>query len=111
MARLKVYGPSLRAADVRTVKPPPFVRPPKIADPFYSSAAWIELRNRVRREAGGKCQWPGCKSHGRWVDHRIEIKDGGPRLDRANTWLLCPSHHTEKTAIEKRRREQGKTTQ
>ena len=34
--------------------------PPKVADPFYSSRAWIELRDRVRREAGGRCQVPGC---------------------------------------------------
>jgi 5-methylcytosine-specific restriction protein A len=105
MAKLTMLRPMVSTADTRIAKPPPFIPPPKASNPFYSSAAWISLRDRVRREAGGRCQWQGCKGHGRWVDHIVEIKDGGAKLDRANTWLLCSSHHQLKTAEVKRQRE------
>jgi 5-methylcytosine-specific restriction endonuclease McrA len=79
---------------------------PKVADKFYGSAPWIELRDRVRREAGGRCQAPGC---GRmetrmYVDHVVELRDGGAALERSNTWLLCGSCHGRKTTAERARR-------
>jgi 5-methylcytosine-specific restriction endonuclease McrA len=75
---------------------PRVAAPPKVADRFYSSPEWIALRDQVRREARGKCQ--RCGNRGRYVDHKVELKDGGARLDRANVWLLCASCHTTKTA-------------
>ena len=77
--------------------------PPKVAEPFYSSAAWIALRDRVRREANGRCQAEGCGRAERrmYVDHILELKDGGAPLDRSSVWLLCASHHTAKTASER----------
>ena len=78
--------------------------PPKVADPFYSSAAWIELRGRVRREARGRCQVQGCTQRGAIVDHIVELKDGGAPLERTNVWLLCASHHSLKTVAERARR-------
>jgi len=97
--------PTLRsrigAADLRTAAPPP-----KVAEPFYSSAEWIALRDRVRREANGRCQAQGCDRAERrmYVDHIVELKDGGAPLHRSNVWLLCASHHTAKTASERARR-------
>ena len=32
-----------------------------------------------------------------YVDHKVELKDGGAPLDRRNVWLLCGSCHTLKT--------------
>ena len=80
--------------------------PPKVASPFYSSPEWIGLRDRVRWDAGGRCQAPGCGRIERrmYVDHRIELKDGGPPLDRRNVWLLCGACHTSKTLAERARR-------
>ena len=80
--------------------------PPKVAEPFYSSAAWIALRDRVRLEADGRCQAEGCGRGERrmYVDHIVELKDGGAPLDRANVQLLCASHHTAKTTSERARR-------
>ena len=77
--------------------------PPKVADRFYSSAAWIALRDRVRREAGGRCQAPSCGHAERrmFVDHIVELKDGGAPLERTNVWLLCASHHSLKTVAER----------
>lgn len=80
--------------DTRIARPAP-----KIGDPFYASAAWIELRNRTRRECRGRCQAPGCNSPGRIVDHILERRDRPDlELDRSNTTLMCASCHAAKTA-------------
>jgi 5-methylcytosine-specific restriction enzyme A len=39
-----------------------------------------------------------------FVDHIVELKDGGAPLERSNLWLLCGSHHTRKSAAERARR-------
>lgn len=108
-----IRGPLVKAADTRTARlSPVFLAPkkPKVADAFYSSAAWIELRNKVRRETRDRCQWPNCTSRGRWIDHIIERRDGGADLDRSNLWNLCSKHHGEKTARERERRKQSAPT-
>lgn len=99
MAKLRMLRTGLRAMDPRSVRPAP-----KTAEPFYSSPEWIEMRDRVRREAGGRCQRPGCEHRGYIVDHIIEIRDGGARLDRSNLILLCSPHHGTKTAEARARR-------
>lgn len=109
MPKLSAMKIGLRVRDNRSLRPAATFetiekRRTKKSDPFYSSAGWIALRDRVRREARGRCEWPGCTHHGRWVDHRVERRDGGPDLDRANVWLLCSSHHTSKTAAEREKR-------
>jgi 5-methylcytosine-specific restriction endonuclease McrA len=98
---LRALQPRVGFANLRTAAPPP-----KAADRFYSSPAWIALRDRVRREAGGRCQVPGCGRAERrmFVDHIVELKDGGARLSRSNVWLLCGSHHSAKTAAKRVKR-------
>ncbi len=80
--------------------------PAKVTEKFYLSPEWVAVRDRVRREAGGRCQAPGCRRAERrmFVDHIVERKDGGPPLERRNLWLLCGSHHTLKTVSERARR-------
>ena len=96
---LQVLRPRVATLSLQTA-----ALPPKVADPFYSSAAWIELRDRVRREGRGRCQVQGCTLRGAIVDHILELKDGGARLERTNVWLLCTSHHSLKTVSERSRR-------
>lgn len=98
---LPMLRPRLHAASLQTA-----ALPPKVADPFYSSAKWIALRERVRREAGGRCQAERCGRAERrmFVDHIVELKDGGAPLERSNMWLLCSSHHAAKTAAERAKR-------
>jgi 5-methylcytosine-specific restriction endonuclease McrA len=98
---LQALQPRVGLADLRTA-----ALPPKVADSFYSSPAWIALRDRVRREAGGRCQVPGCGriERGMIVDHIVELKDGGAPLDRSNVWLMCRSHHNRKTVTERAKR-------
>ena len=98
---MKTLRPRLAVANLQTAKPPP-----KTANSFYSSRGWIELRDRVRREAGGRCQAPDCgRIEARmFVDHIRELQDGGAPLERSNAWLLCGSCHSHKTAAERARR-------
>ena len=98
---LQALKPRVALANLRTA-----ALPPKVADPFYSTQAWIALRDRVRREAGGRCQASGCGRAERrmFVDHIVELKDGGAALDRSNTILMCASHHATKTAAERAKR-------
>jgi 5-methylcytosine-specific restriction endonuclease McrA len=39
-----------------------------------------------------------------FVDHIVELKDGGAPLERSNLWLLCGACHSLKTAAERMRR-------
>jgi len=98
---LRALQPRVALANLRTA-----ALPPKVADRFYSSPAWIALRDRVRLEAGGRCQAPGCGCAERrmFVDHIVELKDGGAPLDRTNVRLLCASHHSLKTVAERAKR-------
>ena len=98
---LQALQPRVGLADLRTA-----ALSPKVADTFYSSPAWIALRNQVRREAGGRCQAPGCGRAERrmFVDHIVELNDGGAPLERRNVWLLCASHHSLKTVAERAKR-------
>jgi 5-methylcytosine-specific restriction endonuclease McrA len=98
---LRALQPRVALTNLRTA-----ALPPKVADPFYSSPAWIALRDRVRREAGGRCQASGCGRAERrmFVDHIVELKDGGAPLDRTNVWLLCASHHSLKTVAQRAKR-------
>ena len=98
---LQALPPRVALADLRTAG-----LPPKVADSFYSSPAWIALRDRVRREVGGRCQMAGCGRAERrmFADHIVELKDGGAPLKRANVWLLCASHHSFKTVAERAKR-------
>ena len=98
---LQALQPRVALANLRTA-----ALPPKVADPFYSSPAWIALRDRVRREAGGRCQVAGCGRAERRmiVDHIVELKDDGAPLHRSNVWLTCRSHHNQKTVAERAKR-------
>ncbi len=98
---LQALQPRVALANLRTA-----ALPPKVADSFYSSPAWIALRDRVRREAGGRCQVAGCGriERGMIVDHIVELKDGGAPLDRSNARLMCRSHHNQKTVTERAKR-------
>ncbi len=95
---LRALQPRVGLANLRTA-----ALPPKVADSFYSSPAWIALRDRVRREAGGRCQVAGCGriERGMIVDHIVELKDGGAPLDRSNARLMCRAHHNQKTVTDR----------
>lgn len=77
----------------------------KVADPFYQSPEWRAVRDYVLKRDDNRCTIPGCRHVGRvWVDHIVEIQDGGDRLDPSNCQTLCQPHHVTKTHAERRKR-------
>ena len=68
---------------------------------FYASAKWKKVRDLQLK------QEPLCRMCGRpatLVDHIVEIRDGGAKLDFSNLQSLCHSCHNKKTALAKSRR-------
>jgi len=72
---------------------------------FYVSQAWKKARDHQlkRFPLCIKCQRPATM-----VDHIVEIRDGGERLDPSNLQSMCKSCHNTKTAQERAKREGGK---
>ncbi len=103
-AKLKMMGSSIKTIDTRTVRPMGEGESgTKKVDPFYASAEWKALMAEIIRERGRRCEDPRCKTpHGPWGkiygDHIVEIRDGGPKLDKNNILLRCSPCHGRKTA-------------
>ena len=98
-ARIPTLKPRIPTTDFRRVKPPP-----KVADPELLTRDWRAMRERVIREAGGRCQIAGFLRPARYADHIVERKDGGAVFDRANLQAICPVHHGLKSAAERAKR-------
>ncbi|KQP53016.1 HNH endonuclease [Methylobacterium sp. Leaf106] len=94
MARLTTLKPQLRMIDTR-IKVSRGTEP---GQPFYSTPEWRELRDRLLRTRGRKCEDCGRTGTRIYCDHVVEISDGGPGLDESNVRLRCGSCHTKKTA-------------
>ena len=75
---------------------------------FYGSAEWKALRKAVIAERGKRCQ--RCSKQGGrvYLDHVVELRDGGAKLDRANVQVLCAGCHTAKTAAARAARQGGR---
>lgn len=106
MARLKATRLTTLRSPLAMLEQRTALPAPKVTDNFYHSSEWVALRRAVIRRDRNTCQWPGCgRSEQRmFVDHIIEIRDGGPKLDPHNCRTLCGSHHTEKTIAERDKR-------
>lgn len=63
---------------------------------------WKQRVNAVWKRDGGRCRWllpksgERCPRKGAEVDHRY----GPNRHELADLWLLCKTHHDQKTARE-----------
>ena len=102
MGRLTNLKPALAGL------PPRVKAAPKLVEAFYNSREWRSLAALMKREAGYRCQRPGCFSTERLIaDHIVERKDGGANLDRSNIEVLCHAHHQAKTALARARRAKG----
>lgn len=73
------------------------------AKTFYNSKEWQRVRYSILSK-NPFCAVEGCNRPADVVDHIVEIRDGGGRLDLANLQPLCHYHHNIKTAEEKRKR-------
>ncbi len=75
----------------------------KVKASFYTTQEWKQFVRDILRERGRVCQ----KCHRMYddmfrpirvyLDHIIEIEDGGALFDRRNVQVLCGSCHTQKT--------------
>jgi 5-methylcytosine-specific restriction endonuclease McrA len=72
---------------------PPQWRPPekKVADPYYSSKAWRDLRAARLAMDGHQCTVPGCTARATIVDHIITRRAGGTDT-LSNLRSLCRAH-------------------
>lgn len=72
----------------------------KESNKLYQSKEWRDLRQEVIIRDGFKCvecHAPiGVRPKDHAVDHIIEVKDGGAKLDKNNLQLLCVSCHNKK---------------
>lgn len=63
---------------------------------IYNSPQWAQLSAKVRKEVGC-CERCGRRDGQLYVDHIIELRDGGAPFDRCNLMVLCATCHTNKT--------------
>ena len=110
MARLPVMRLGLRTVSTRSVKAVRGDAAARSAKPtmdFYGSAAWKAIRLQVQRECKRTCQQ--CKKPDTriYVDHIVELRDGGAPLERSNLIGLCAVCHGKKTARERTSRLTG----
>ena len=99
MARLK------RAPDRCSPAPSRVKVAPKVALPFYRSAEWRALVAGRKLDRDYHAARARAKPGERLIlDHVREIRDGGARLDPANTQWLTFSEHQAKTERAKRAR-------
>ncbi len=99
MARVPVMRPTLRTVSTRTVKPIRGDAAARSAKPtldFYGSVAWKAIRLQVQRECKRTCQQCGKSDTRIYVDHIVELRDGGAPLERSNLVGLCASCHGKK---------------
>ncbi|WP_429422738.1 HNH endonuclease signature motif containing protein [Pseudomonas plecoglossicida] len=62
----------------------------------YESPRWIKLSAQLRKEVG-HCEQCGRSDGQLYVDHVVELQDGGDPWHRTNLMVLCAHCHTTKT--------------
>ena len=108
MARIPTVKLGLRPTSTRLVAPIRGDASARSAKPtldFYGSAAWKAIRLEVQRAANRTCQGCGKTDTRIYVDHIVEMRDGGAPLQRSNLQALCGGCHAKKSAREKARRQ------
>ncbi len=76
----------------------------KVADDFYHTAEWKEARAMSLALHAFACARCGRRHCRLYVDHKVELHDGGPPLDQTNLEPLCGSCHNAKTHRAQRQR-------
>ena len=91
MARLT----TLRAR-VQTLQTGPAAAP-KVAQSFYLSARWRAARELALALGAHRCASCARRGCTLFVDHIVELADGGAAYDQSNLQPLCGACHTRKT--------------
>jgi 5-methylcytosine-specific restriction protein A len=97
MANLRTLRPLVRPFHAGALKP----QGKKKAAPYYD-AQWRKLRDAHVAQYGAVCadpqHDPSRPRTGKiYVDHIVELQDGGELLDPSNLMCRCASCHTKKT--------------
>lgn len=91
LRRLQPRISTLNTSVVRTL--------PRKTESVYSTQMWRDARTQALKRARYTCSALGC-SRNRcrlFVDHIIELRDGGAPYEQSNLQVLCGEHHTLKT--------------
>ena len=86
MSRLHFAKPRIATANLSRAK-----LPPKVADGFYSTPEWKQLRETCLRRDGFMCVVTGCGERAAFVDHVVRRRDGG-KDELGNLRSLCRHH-------------------
>lgn len=70
---------------------------PKVAQAFYLTRSWREARALALALGNHQCAECARRGCTLYVDHVIELTDGGAPYDQANLRPLCGACHTRKT--------------
>lgn len=81
----------------------------KKTEAFYGKSIWKKVRGRYARQHPlcEDCEAKGLTVPMYCVDHIVEIKDGGAKLDQSNLRSLCRRCHAAKTEKAGKRRGEG----
>lgn len=88
--------------DTRSARPAP-----KVADRFYGTPAWRQARALAIAAHLFRCAGCGASGGRLYVDHIVELADGGAPYEQANLRPLCGSCHTAKTVTARAERMRG----
>lgn len=91
--RLTTLKPRVAVLDTRRTQPAP-----KVASSFYLTPEWRaarELSIALHNWMCAKCSRSGCRL---FVDHKVELQDGGAPYEQGNLEPLCGACHSIKTA-------------
>jgi 5-methylcytosine-specific restriction endonuclease McrA len=102
MGRLQTLKPRVGTADLRTAQPAA-----KMADGFYNTQAWRSARAMALTLGGFCCSLCGRRGCVLYVDHIVELQDGGAPYEQSNLRPLCGACHTNKTVAERAARMKG----
>jgi len=91
MPRLTTLRPA-----VQTLQAGPAAAP-KIAQAFYLTKTWRKAREMALALGAHRCAHCARRGCTLFVDHKVELSDGGAAYDQANLEPLCGACHTTKT--------------
>jgi len=72
-----------------------------VADGFYHTDEWRKARSMALAIGGFCCAACGRRGCLLYVDHIVELRDGGAPYEQSNLRPLCGACHSSKTASER----------
>lgn len=102
MGKLTTLKPRVTVLDTRRAQPAP-----KVAHAFYLTPEWRKARELSIALHNWACAECARKGHTLFVDHIVELQDGGAQYEQSNLRPLCGRCHSLKTAKARAERMRG----